>query len=185
MGFWVEIVTLLIPGFNDSRDELTRLTEFIARVSPDIPWHVTAFHGDYKMTEPGNTTAEMLLAAAEIGRASRACATSTPATCPARSARLENTRCTRCGETLVERYGYFIRAYRLTPDGRCPAVRDAGPGPLEPRSSTGRSRPGRFCRVPGVSRSCDCDGCAVRRDSKGESDRLGVAEAIPDPGDVP
>ena len=50
MGFWVEIVTLLIPGFNDSRDELTRLTAFIAGVSPDIPWHVTAFHGDYKMT---------------------------------------------------------------------------------------------------------------------------------------
>ena len=51
MGFWVEIVTLLIPGFNDSRDELTRLTAFIAGVSPDIPWHVTAFHGDYKMTD--------------------------------------------------------------------------------------------------------------------------------------
>ena len=52
MDFWVEIVTLLIPGFNDSRDELARLTEFVAGVSPDIPWHVTAFHGDYKMTEP-------------------------------------------------------------------------------------------------------------------------------------
>src|SRR3954466_11816026 len=49
MGFWVEIVTLLIPGFNDSRDELRRLTAFVASVSPDIPWHVTAFHGDYKM----------------------------------------------------------------------------------------------------------------------------------------
>ena len=52
MGIWVEIVTLLIPGFNDSRDELTRLTAFVASVSPDIPWHVTAFHGDYKMTDP-------------------------------------------------------------------------------------------------------------------------------------
>ena len=71
MGFWVEIVTLLIPGFNDSPDELSRLTAFIAGVSPDIPWHVTAFHGDYKMTEPQNTTPEMLLAAAEIGRAQR------------------------------------------------------------------------------------------------------------------
>ena len=53
MGIWLEIVTLLIPGFNDSDDELKRLTEFVASVSPDIPWHVTAFHGDYKMTEPG------------------------------------------------------------------------------------------------------------------------------------
>ena len=71
MDFWVEIVTLLIPGFNDSRDELTRLTAFIAGVSPDIPWHVTAFHGDYKMTSPQNTTAAMLLEAAAIGRARR------------------------------------------------------------------------------------------------------------------
>src|SRR5260221_3607317 len=68
-GFWVEIVTLLIPGFNDSPDELTRLTEFVAGVSPDIPWHVTAFHGDYRMTDPPNTTADMLWRAAEIGRA--------------------------------------------------------------------------------------------------------------------
>ena len=44
MGVWLEIVTLLIPGFNDSRDELLRLTEFIAGVSVDIPWHATAFH---------------------------------------------------------------------------------------------------------------------------------------------
>ena len=71
LGFWVEIVTLLIPGFNDSRNELMRLTTFVAGVSPDIPWHVTAFHGDYKMTNPDNTTAEMLLAAAEIGRGER------------------------------------------------------------------------------------------------------------------
>ena len=67
-GVWVEIVTLLIPGFNDSDDEITRLTEFIASVSPDIPWHVTAFHADYHMTAPGNTTPEMLMKAAEIGQ---------------------------------------------------------------------------------------------------------------------
>jgi pyruvate formate lyase activating enzyme len=52
MGFWLEIVTLVIPGFNDSDDELTRLAEFLAGVSLDIPWHVTAFHKDYKMTDP-------------------------------------------------------------------------------------------------------------------------------------
>src|SRR5438874_12281127 len=69
MGLWVEIVTLLIHGFNDSRDELMRLTSFIADVSPDIPWHVTAFHGDYKMTTPQDTTADMLQEAAAIGSA--------------------------------------------------------------------------------------------------------------------
>ena len=72
LGFWVEIVTLLIPGFNDSEDELNRLTEFVAGVSPEIPWHVTAFHKDYKMTDPANTTPEMLLDAADIGRRERA-----------------------------------------------------------------------------------------------------------------
>ena len=52
MGFWLEVVTLLIPGFNDTTDELRQLAEFLATVSPDIPWHVTAFHKDYKMTAP-------------------------------------------------------------------------------------------------------------------------------------
>src|SRR3954467_4999753 len=60
-GVWVEIVTLLIPGFNDSEAELRALTAFIASVSPDIPWHATAFHEDYRMVGPGNTTPPMLL----------------------------------------------------------------------------------------------------------------------------
>src|SRR5207249_2201893 len=51
IGVWLEIVTLLIPGFNDSADEVTRLTSFIASVSPLIPWHVTAFHKDYRMSD--------------------------------------------------------------------------------------------------------------------------------------
>ena len=68
MGFWVEIVTLIVPGFNDSDDELRRMAEFVASVSTDIPWHVTAFHGDYKMTEPGNTSSQTLVRAAGIGK---------------------------------------------------------------------------------------------------------------------
>ena len=68
-GFWLELVTLLIPGFNDSEDELQRLTAFVASVSVDIPWHVTAFHADYKMLDPQNTTAAMLQRAASIAHA--------------------------------------------------------------------------------------------------------------------
>ena len=68
MGLWVEIVTLVIPGFNDSNEELWDAARFIAGVSKDIPWHVTAFHKDYKMTAPDNTDAQTLLRAAEIGR---------------------------------------------------------------------------------------------------------------------
>jgi pyruvate formate lyase activating enzyme len=127
MGFWVEIVTLLIPGFNDSPDEVTRLTEFVASVSADIPWHVTAFHGDYKMTDPGNTTADMLLAAAAIGRAS-GLRHVYAGNLPGQVGDLEDTRCGSCGEPLVSRHGYAIRDYRITADGRCPACSAPVPG---------------------------------------------------------
>ena len=71
MGIWVEIVTLLIPGFNDSDDELKRMTGFLAGVSVDLPWHVTAFHGDYKMTEPEDTGAETAAARGRNRQAGR------------------------------------------------------------------------------------------------------------------
>ncbi len=126
-GFWVEIVTLLIPGFNDSPRELTALTEFIASVSPDIPWHVTAFHGDYKMTAPGNTTALMLLDAVAAGR--RAGLRYVYAgNLPGQVGANEDTRCAACGETVISRRGYLIRRYTITPGGRCPACAKPIPG---------------------------------------------------------
>ncbi len=131
-GLWVEIVTLLIPGFNDSPDELTRLTEFVASVSPDIPWHVTAFHGDYKMTEPENTTADMLLRAAATGRSS-GLRYVYAGNLPGQVGELEDTRCGTCGDLLIERYGYLIRGYRLTSDGRCPSCASKVPGRWSPR----------------------------------------------------
>ena len=127
LDFWVEIVTLLISGFNDSRDELDRLTTFLASVSPDIPWHVTAFHADYKMTDPPDTTADMLIAAAEIGRAN-GLRYVYAGNLPGQVGDLENTRCASCGETLIARYGYYIREYHVTPDGRCPACASPVPG---------------------------------------------------------
>jgi len=127
MDFWVEIVTLLIPGFNDSRDEIARLTEFVAGVSPDIPWHVTAFHGDYKMTDPMNTTADMLLGAAAIGR-DAGLRYVYAGNLPGLVRDLENTRCASCGETLIARHGYFIRDYRLTAKGACPSCATPIPG---------------------------------------------------------
>jgi pyruvate formate lyase activating enzyme len=127
MGFWLEIVTLLIPGFNDSRDELTRLTSFVASVSPAIPWHVTAFHGDYKMNDPENTTPEMLRSAADIGRQS-GLELVYAGNLPGMVGNLEDTHCASCGATVVARRGYHIRSYRVTPDGRCPACGTALPG---------------------------------------------------------
>src|SRR5438874_113711 len=69
MGFWLEIVTLIIPGFNDSDEELGDIARFLAGLSPTIPWHVTGFHKDYRMQEPDNTTTATLLRAARIGEA--------------------------------------------------------------------------------------------------------------------
>jgi pyruvate formate lyase activating enzyme len=127
MGLWVEIVTLVIPGFNDSDQELTRLAEFLAGVSPDIPWHVTAFHKDYKMTDPDNTSPETLIRAAEIGKKA-GLRYIYAGNLPGKVGDLENTRCPDCHELLVERFGYLITSYRLTPEGRCPKCSKMIPG---------------------------------------------------------
>jgi pyruvate formate lyase activating enzyme len=127
MGVWLEIVTLLIPGFNDSQDEIDRLTAFIAGVSPDIPWHVTAFHKDYRMNDPDNTSAEMLVRAAETGR--RAGLRYVYAgNLPGQVGDFEHTRCHNCRALLVERYGYQIQGYRVTPEGACPDCGTLIPG---------------------------------------------------------
>jgi len=129
MGLWLEIVTLLIPGFNDSDDELRRLTDFVASVSPDIPWHVTAFHTDYKMQGDGqrDTTVEDLLRAAEIAQHA-GLRYIYAGNLPGRVGAFEDTRCPQCSETLIRRYGYFIEDYRLTPDGCCPNCARQIPG---------------------------------------------------------
>jgi pyruvate formate lyase activating enzyme len=127
LGIWVEIVTLLIPGFNASEDELQRLTSFVASVSPDIPWHVTAFHKDYRMNDPENTTPEMLVRAAEIGHRN-GLRYVYAGNLPGRVGDLENTRCHQCRALLVERYGYFIQSYRLTAEGTCPDCATKIPG---------------------------------------------------------
>jgi len=127
MGLWVEIVTLLIPGFNDSNEELQKLTEFVASVSVDVPWHVTAFHKDYKMTDPGDTRPEDLLRAAEIG-ARAGLRYVYAGNLPGFVGHLEDTRCVRCSATLIERYSYRIKAYRITADGKCPKCGDSVPG---------------------------------------------------------
>ncbi|MFY9646314.1 MAG: AmmeMemoRadiSam system radical SAM enzyme [Terriglobales bacterium] len=127
MGVWLEIVTLLIPGFNDSDEELRNLTRFLADVSPDIPWHVTAFHEDYKMTSPRDTTPEDLLRASAIGREA-GLRYIYAGNIPGHVGSLEDTHCHRCGELLVQRYGYLVEKYELTPQGDCPACGAHIPG---------------------------------------------------------
>jgi pyruvate formate lyase activating enzyme len=126
-GIWLEIVTLLIPGFNDAEDELKRLTAFVAGVSPMIPWHVTAFHQDYRMQDPANTTPEMLMRAADTGRAS-GLKYVYAGNLPGRVGDLEHTRCHNCHALLVQRYGYLVQEYRLTENGACPDCGETIPG---------------------------------------------------------
>ena len=127
MGVWLEIVTLLIPGFNDSPDELKGLTEFLASVSPDIPWHVTAFHQDYKMDDTRDTRPDDLLRAIEIGKHA-GLRFIYAGNLPGMVGNHENTRCSACGETLIRRRSYFIEDYRITPEGTCPKCHAAIPG---------------------------------------------------------
>jgi len=127
MGFWMEIVTLVIPGFNDSEDELREAARFLAGISRDIPWHVTAFHKDYKMTDPDDTGPKALLRAAEIGREEGLryvyCGN-----LPGMVGDCENTYCPECRALLVGRCGYIIRRYRVTDAGSCPDCGASVPG---------------------------------------------------------
>jgi len=126
-GFWVEIVTLVIPGFNDSHQELWEAARFVAGVSRDIPWHVTAFHKDYRMRDPENTPVDTLIRAAEIG-VEAGLNFVYAGNIPGQLGRWENTYCPQCGGLLIARTGFWIDAYHLTPEGRCPHCQTAIPG---------------------------------------------------------
>jgi pyruvate formate lyase activating enzyme len=126
-GLWVEVVTLVIPGFNDSNEELMEAARYIASVSPDIPWHVTAFHPDYKMTDPPPTTVSTLLRAAEIGQEAGLNFVYA-GNLPGRVGEYENTYCPKCRAILIERYGYIIRSYKITSAGKCPQCGTHVPG---------------------------------------------------------
>jgi pyruvate formate lyase activating enzyme len=133
MGLWVEIVTLVIPGFNDSSEELWDAARFITGVSKDIPWHVTAFHKDYKMTEPDNTPAKTLLRAADIGREAGLHYVYA-GNIRGRAGEYENTFCPNCNQRLVARHGYVITEYRITGSGTCSKcnTKVAGLWPADP-----------------------------------------------------
>jgi pyruvate formate lyase activating enzyme len=126
-GIWVEVVTLVIQGFNDSEEELREAARFLASVNRDIPWHVTGFHKDYKMTDPPDTDARVLIRAAEIG-VEEGLRFVYAGNRPGQVGDHENTHCPSCRTTLIERFGFLVRSYRLTPDGRCPSCQAQIPG---------------------------------------------------------
>jgi pyruvate formate lyase activating enzyme len=127
MRFWLEVVTLVVPGFNDSDEELGQIAGFLASISPEIPWHVTAFHKDYKMTGPDDTPPATLIRAAHIGRAV-GLRYVYAGNSPGSTGGLENTRCNGCGATLIERFGFRVLRHRLSAEGNCPDCNAALPG---------------------------------------------------------
>jgi pyruvate formate lyase activating enzyme len=126
-GFWVEVVTLVVPGHNDSDDELTDIARFLVSVSADIPWHVTAFHPDYRMDDRRPTPVRTLLRAAEIG-VSEGLRFVYAGNLPGAVESWESTHCPGCRALLVERRGFSVGRNRITPGGRCPDCERVIPG---------------------------------------------------------
>ena len=112
MGFWLEIVTLLIPGYNDSEKEIKSIAEFIATISTEIPWHITGFHPNYKMTDRKNTPADRLFFARQLG-ISMGLKFVYSGNRAGRVEGAENTYCISCGELLIERYGFRVLTNKL------------------------------------------------------------------------
>jgi pyruvate formate lyase activating enzyme len=115
LGLWVEITTLLIPFQNDDEKELTEIALFIAGVDANIPWHISRFHPDYRLTDVPSTPIEILRKAAAIGR-----------NAGLRHIYIGNvlgeradTRCANCHNLLIRRYGLSVTE-DLTNDSRCP-----------------------------------------------------------------
>jgi pyruvate formate lyase activating enzyme len=115
-GLWLEVTTLVIPGLNDSEDELTEIAQFIKGVGPEIPWHVSAFYPTNKMLDRPRTPAATLLKAREIGLKAGLRYVYT-GNIPGQGG--ESTYCYNCGELVIERLGYSIKGFILQ-DGKCP-----------------------------------------------------------------
>jgi pyruvate formate lyase activating enzyme len=126
---WLEITTLLIPGQNDSDVELHEASAWIAaELGPDVPWHFTAFHPDYKMLDTPATPAASLRRAREIARGHGLRFVYTGNVHDEEGG---STPCPGCGATLIGRDWYVLTAWNLTDDGRCRSCGERCPGVFE------------------------------------------------------
>lgn len=113
LGVWVEVTTLVIPGWNDSDQELRDIALFLKNVDPDIPWHVTRFHPTFKMTDRPATPIATLRRARDIGRQAGLTYVYEGNVTGEGG---ENTFCPACGQVVIERLGFSIRATALRDD---------------------------------------------------------------------
>jgi pyruvate formate lyase activating enzyme len=114
---WMEITTLIVPGENDSEDELRQLAEFlVSEAGADVPWHISRFYPQYKMDDRGATPIATLERAYEIGREAGlhyVYLGNVP------GAKSESTFCYKCGTVLIERVGYRVGANKVK-ENKCP-----------------------------------------------------------------
>ncbi len=116
LGVWLEVTTLLIPGLNDTPEELAALASFIHSLDPAIPWHVTGFHPTYKMMNRAPTSVDSLRMARQIGLDAGLRFVYQG---NVRAGDRENTLCPSCDTALISRSGFWVGENRLK-DGRCP-----------------------------------------------------------------
>jgi pyruvate formate lyase activating enzyme len=126
LGYWVEVVTLVVPGFNDDAVGLRDLATQLAAIDPWMPWHLNAFRPHYKLTDRPRTDGLSLVSAAGAAYA-RGLKFVYVSNRIDQVRELSHTRCPECFTTLVERYDYETRAVALV-DGRCPECSAALPG---------------------------------------------------------
>ena len=127
MGIWLEVTTLLIPGLNDSEDELRDIARFLAEQNPNIPWHISRFHPTYRLTDIDPTQPKALHTAKRIGYDEGLRYVYT-GNIPGDKG--EKTFCHKCGELLIDRFGFSIRSNRIE-GGRCPKCEEEIPGVWE------------------------------------------------------
>lgn len=115
LDIWVEVTTLVVPYQNDSQEELTEIARFIAGVDPNIPWHISRFHPDYKYTDTPPTPVDTLRKAQAIGK-DEGLKFIYIGNVPGASA---DTLCPGCGKTIIRRSGFSTQRSELK-DSRCP-----------------------------------------------------------------
>ncbi len=116
MGIWIEVTTLVIPGFNDSTKELKQIAKFLVGISKDLPWHISAFYPCYKMLTQAPTSQEILINACEIGKKAGLRYIYT-GNIP--NSDYESTYCPKCNSLIIERWGMEVLENNLKNE-KCP-----------------------------------------------------------------